>query len=205
MEGIRIYIEGGGDGKETKAQLRLGFQAFFKDLYAIARSLRIHFDVITCGSRKKAYDAFITALETHPNSFNVLLVDSEGPVNTEPWQHLKVSDDWDSPGLAEKHCHLMVQAMEAWFFSDLESLSRFYGKGFNPNPIPRNQKVEQIPKKRLEMALKSATKDTTKGEYHKTRHAPKILECLDAPRVRKASPHCERLFATLAREMGVAV
>src|SRR6266446_4020949 len=40
-----------------------------------------------------------------------------------------------------------------------------------------------------------ATRDTTKGEYHKIRHAHKLLEIVNVGTVRGAAPHCQRLFA----------
>ena len=49
---IRIYIEGGGDDRDTKRQMRQGFSGFLKDLVQIARSKRIKWDIIVCGSRK---------------------------------------------------------------------------------------------------------------------------------------------------------
>src|ERR1017187_7760379 len=43
-------------------------------------------------------------------------------------------------------------------------------------------------------ALKAATKDTTKGKYHKTKHVPALLQSIKPALVRKAAPNCERLF-----------
>jgi hypothetical protein len=38
---IRIYIEGGGDKKETKKAMRIGFSEFLKDIKQIAQQQRI--------------------------------------------------------------------------------------------------------------------------------------------------------------------
>jgi hypothetical protein len=89
VEEIRIYIEGGGDGKNTKALLREGFSNFLKDLIQIARSKRIRWQIIICGSGNNAFNDFKNALATHPDAYNVLLVDSEAPVNKSAWEHLK--------------------------------------------------------------------------------------------------------------------
>ncbi len=91
----------------------------------------------------------------------------------------------------------MVHMMEAWFFADVETLKNFFGQGFNPNCLPGNQHVEQIAKADLESALKAATKHTAKGEYHKIKHGPKLLKTLSALKVRRAAPHCNRIFTTL--------
>jgi Domain of unknown function (DUF4276) len=100
----------------------------------------------------------------------------------------------------------MVQAMDAWFIADIETLKKYYGQGFRENIIPKNSNVESIDKERLFDVLKKATCNTSKGEYHKINHASKLLELLDVAKVRQASPHCvhrrcwrsHRLFTTLA-------
>jgi hypothetical protein len=198
---IRIYIEGGGDSKDTKAFLRQGFSIFLQSLVSMARQNGIRWRIVTCGSRQAAFEALRTAQRDNTESFNVLLVDSEGPVQTTPWLHLRLRDAWDHDNLSDDHCHLMTQAMEAWFIADVEALSNFYGAGFHRNSLPRNPNVEQIAKTQLEPSLKAATRATQKGEYHKIRHASKLLEVISVEVVRGASRHCDRLFTTLTRKM----
>ncbi|MEJ1932322.1 DUF4276 family protein [Nostoc sp. NIES-2111] len=200
---IRIYIEGGGDGKNQKALIRQGFSQFFKPLVEIAKSKKIKWDIIICGSRNNAFRDFQNALKSHPEAFNVLLVDAEALVKVDsPWQHLKFRDNWDKPsGVDESQCHLMVQSMEAWFIADVETLKKFYGQDFKENAIPKNSNVETVEKDRLEPSLKAATGKTTKGEYQKIKHASKLLELLDVSKIRQASPYCDRLFTTLEAKM----
>jgi hypothetical protein len=198
---IRIYAEGGGDSKDTKAFLRQGFSIFLRDLVLLARQRGIRWQIVTCGSRNSAIDAFRTAIRENPESFNVLLVDSETPVGGTPWLHLRTRNEWDGGGLPDDHCHLMAQAMEAWFIADVDTLANFYGAGFHRNSLPRNPNVEQIPKAQLEPSLKAASRATQKGEYHKIRHASKLLESININLVRHASGHCERLFTILAAKM----
>jgi hypothetical protein len=88
----------------------------------------------------------------------------------------------------------MVQAMESWFMADIETLSRFYGQGFQANSLPRNSNIEDIPKDRLEPSLKAATRPTQKGEYQKIKHGCELLKQIDVLTVRGASEHCDRLF-----------
>ncbi|BAY88906.1 MULTISPECIES: DUF4276 family protein [unclassified Tolypothrix] len=203
---IRIYIEGGGYGKNTKALIRQGFSQLFKPLVELAKSQRIKWDIIICGSRNNAFRNFKNAIKSHPDAFNVLLVDAEAPVKIDsPWAHLKFRDNWDKPaGVDDSHCHLMVQAMEAWLVADIETLKKFYGQGFKENAIPKNSNVETIDKESLEPILKSATRSTTKGEYHKINHASKLLALLDLTKIRNASPYCDRLFTILSAKMGVS-
>jgi hypothetical protein len=91
---IRIYVEGGGDGSESKAAIRQGFGQFLDPLRQLARSRRIRWQVVACGGRNSAFDDFKTALGSHEDAFNLLLVDSEAPVSQPPWDHLLVRDGW---------------------------------------------------------------------------------------------------------------
>jgi Domain of unknown function (DUF4276) len=199
---VRIYIEGGGDGKESKKLLRQGFSICFQELKVIARNNQIKWEIIMCGSRSNAFRDFKNALKDYPNAFVVLLVDSEAPANKPPWEHLKLRDNWNSPNVDDTHCYLMVQTMEAWFIADIDALKKYYGQGFKENSIPKHQNnVEKIPKDSLEPSLKAASSNTTKGEYRKIQHAAKLLEMVDVAKVRKASYHCDRLFITLHQKI----
>src|SRR5262249_27287060 len=130
------------------------------------------------------------ALDMHPDAFNVLSIDSEGPVNNGPKAHWKRRDGWNLPDISAEHYHLMVQMMEAWLAADREALRKFYGQRFNANAIPRTPNVEQLGKQDRESALKEATRRTTRGEeYHKIHHGSKILSQLDVSRVRKAAKY----------------
>jgi hypothetical protein len=228
---IRIYIEGSGDesedesttenilpkrqgftskipaGKETTAGLRPGFVHLFKELYDLAKSKGIPIWLTMCGSRRDACEDFLMSVESYPDAFNVLLIDSESPVSEThtPWEHLRSRKE-DQPwilatqGQDDDCCHLMVQTMEAWFIADIDALSKFYNGRFKEDYLHRrlgNQSVENVPKYNLNKWLTSATNKTSKGKYHKTRHAPKLLELLDVDKVRKASPSCDRLFTTI--------
>ena len=199
---IRIYAEGGGDQRSGKAAVQEGFSKFLSSLKEMARKRDIRWYVVACGSRQSAFHDFETALGQHRDAFNVLLVDAEGPVTRPPWEHLQDRDHWSIQRIPGDHCHLMVQTMEAWIVADLENLKRFYGQGFNENPIPGRENVESIEKADLERALMRATQNTQKGEYHKIRHGPKILALVDVGKVRNRARHCERMFATLSAKIG---
>jgi hypothetical protein len=167
----------------------------------MARENGIRWHIVTCGARNAAFDAFRTARAQHPEAFNVLLVDSEAPVQTTSWPHLHERDGWATDGLSDDCCHLMTQAMEAWFIADIATLATFYGQGFHPTAIPRNADVEQVPKAQLETSLRDASRHTQKGEYHKGRHAWRLLKLIDPSTVRRASVHCDRVFTTLQAKM----
>lgn len=201
MTEIRIYVEGGGDSADTKQFLREGFSTFLKELNSKAREKCIRWQLVMCGGRVATIDAFRTAIHQHAQAFNVLLVDSESAVQTTPWKHLQGREEWADKHPHDDHCQLMTQAMEAWFVADIEALSHFYGQGFCGNAFPGYEDVERIAKDDLEPCLKSATQHTTKGEYHKGKHAWKLLKIIDPNKVRRASRHCKRLFDTLSGKM----
>ncbi|NES99663.1 MAG: DUF4276 family protein [Sphaerospermopsis sp. SIO1G1] len=159
---IRIYIEGGGDSKNQKSSLRKGFSHFFKELVNQAKTKNIKLNMIMCGKRNDALRDFKNALKSHPDAFNILLIDAEAPVKkSSVWEHLKLRDNWDKPaGVDDDNCHLMVQTMEAWFIADIETLKKFYGQGFKENAIPKTADVETIPKDNLERILKTASGKT---------------------------------------------
>lgn len=199
---IRVYIEGGGDSRFGKDQLRKGFRIFLNDLYQEARQSGVRFHPpVLCGGRNSAFDDFRTALACHPHAFNVLLVDAEAPVTATPWAHLKSRDGCDNPGVNDDCCHLMVQTMEAWFIADADALAAYYGQGFLRSAIPANPNVESIAKAAIETALVNATRHTGKQKYKKIQDASRLLERMDPAVVRGKAPHCDRLFTLLAGKM----
>ncbi len=192
---IRIYVEGGGDSRQQKAQIREGFSQFFY------KELGKRISVIPCGSRNNTFRLFKAALQSHVDDYNILLVDAEAYVkfNSTTWEHLRQRDEWVRPvNSRDNQCHLMVQTMEAWFMADVDAVAKFYGKKFNRNPIPRRNDIEDIPKSELEPALIKATKSTQKGSYKKIAHGAKLLALISPELVKQRSKHCDKLFKTLA-------
>jgi hypothetical protein len=195
---IRIYLEGGGDNASGKAKLRQGMSIFLAKISETARSRNVHWAVIPCGPRQQAFDGFANALRDHPEALNVLLVDSEAPVSSATWDHLRRRDSWSWPVEGTNTaCHLMVQTMEAWIVADPEALARFFGPGFNRNAIPRNTNVEEIGKETLIAALEEAARHTNKRRYHKLDHGARLLERINPDTVRIKAAHCDKLFKFL--------
>ncbi len=127
-------------------------------------------------------------------SFHCSFVDSEGPLQPHqtPGAHLLQRDDWKN--LPDEQVHLMVQCMESWFLADKGALAKYCGQGFRANNLPGNLKIEEVLKEDVANGLKSATRDTTKGEYHKTKHWFEILELINPEAVRKAVGLCGEVF-----------
>lgn len=198
MKGLRIYIEGGGDGKNQKQALRLGFQAFLEPLRKMARARGLHWNVILCGGRSSTFDDYRIALRQHADSVNLLLVDAEAPVSRSPWEHLRGRDNWTRPDSASgDQCHLMVQVVEAWLIADPDGLANYYGQGFNRNALPGNPNVEEVGKPGIESGLQRATAQTQKGPYRKIRHCADLLSVVSVEKVRARAAYCQRLFFTV--------
>lgn len=193
---VRFYIEGA-------PALREGFRGFFRPLEEQARRNRWGWAVVMCGSRSSAYDAFRLALQTYADALVLLLVDAERPVSGTAREHLSsaAGDRWNLKGVDDRQCHLMAQAMEAWLISDVRALERYFGQDFQAGALPRNSRVEEIPKADLATALADATRKSRKGKYHKTRHAPALLAHLDSTKVRTHAPHCDRLFVVIEQQL----
>jgi Domain of unknown function (DUF4276) len=206
---LHIHCEGGGKGFGVTEPLRNGMRAFLKPLYDLASQKKVRITLTFHRGRDQAYKQFLSAMNDFPDIFHVLLVDTEAPVTNQealqnPWVHLCEKDGWCLHQDKPDRCYLMVQAMEAWFMADKDALKEFYKQGFNVNALPANPRIEEIPKDQLEPSLKRASKTTTKGEYHKIKHGGKLLEVIRSTEVRKASPHCNRLFTTLENKINAA-
>jgi hypothetical protein len=172
---IRVYFEG-------DVALKPGFHALFTELREKAREKRVGLRLIAAEGTPDR--DFAMARKYHPEACNLLLRDSEGPL----------------PANRDDSVFWMVEMMESWFHADKDALAEFYESGFQKGSLAANPKVEEIPKRDLVNGLKAATKPTKKGAYHKTAHAPKLLQRIRPTLVRAAAPNCERLFqAVLAR------
>jgi len=197
VEEIRIYVEGGGDQRTGKAAVREGFSKFLSEIREKARSHRVHWSIVACGSTRNTIEDYQNALQRHRHAVNVLLVDSDGPVILPPADHLKQHGGFDLANISPNLVHLMVQVMEAWILSDRDALERFYGGGLNTTALPRRANMEEVEKQDVYRALSDATRHTKKGEYHKIRHGPRILALLDVSKVRERAMHCHRLFCMM--------
>ena len=184
---VRIYFE--GDPK-----LRSGFRSLFTDLQSASRRIT----PVPC--KANAIADFMDGIKNYPDAVNILLIDSEGPYTPNLLQEVRQHDHWDTAlgrQVPDNRLHFMVPVMESWFLADRATLRNYYGPGLAENRLPANQQVEQILKDDVINGLVAATRDTGKGRYHKTRHAPALLAALNPAQVRAAAPACANLFAAL--------
>jgi hypothetical protein len=199
MSSIAIYMEGGGDGKDSKAALRLGMDAFLNPLKDAVRAKEWKWRLVCCGGRNAAFDGFRNAVQNGDDTIVALLVDAEEAVNAPARAHLQSRDRWDLESSSDNVVHLMVQAMEAWVIADPDALAAYYGQKFRKTALPKARNLETVAKDDVAKALEEATRDTQKGPYHKVRHASDLLKRIDRDKVQKRCPHCARLFDTLLK------
>lgn len=202
VNSIAIYIEGGGDTNSTKSMLREGFSEFLKSVRELARRKGIRWQLIICGGRSKAYDAFVDAVAKEPAVFNVLLVDSEEPASSSgsPWTHLlnRQTDRWHKPpNTGDAQCQMMVVCMEAWFLADPAGLKRHFGGNLDVTKLPAAGQAETRQKEDIGDALRQAVLPTVAREYEKIRDGAALLKCVSPDEVRKHCKWCQRLFTDL--------
>ena len=202
MSAVAIYMEGGGNGKGSKAALRRGMDSFLGALKNAARAKGWRWKLVCCGARGETFHAFENARSNGGDGLTLLLVDSEGPVNTGPRAHLAAQDGWDMCGVDDGDVHLMAQVMETWLVADREALAAYYGQDFRANALPARRNLEEENKTAIAAALDEATRRTKKGGYRKIQHAADLLARIDPAKARERCRHCERLFDTLGAAVG---
>jgi Domain of unknown function (DUF4276) len=194
---FRIFVEGGAKGQLAQ-KCRQGFARFFEKAGLGQRKPRI----VSCGSRKDAYDDFCHALsKTGVNDVFLLLVDSEAPVmvsTDQVWTHVKErqGDGWDKPATADAEMlHFMVECMENWFLADPRAMESFFGQGFNVDALPKKRDIESIAKAEVYEALKKATsKLKTKRSYGKGEHSFPLLEKINPVQVEASGDFGRRVI-----------
>lgn len=199
---VRVYIEGGAEGKTADSDFRRGWKRFLTELHEIAMANGYNsLEVVRGKGRGNAYRRFIHHKTEHPTDLCVLLVDSETavPIGTPVWNVVRnrIGDKWQRPAWAtENHLYLMVHFVETWLLTDQTALQAFFKKGFNPKPLPTTN-LENRTKSEVEQALNNATKNSSKGAY---RHgqAHEIMELVSPDNV-KTLHHGNRLFETLGK------
>ena len=199
MKEIAVYFEGGGDIRETQAQLRNGMNLFLRTLKDLADARGWRWRLVALGGREQAYREWQRSVDASPDVLHILLVDSEAEVSRSPCEHLRnrPGDGWAIKKAHEPQVHLMAQCMEAWLVADAEGLAGYYKKCFAVSQLPKRQNLEEEPKTSIYQALERATSKTKKGAYGKIKHASALLALVDPNKARQRCPHCDRLFATL--------
>jgi len=193
---VKLYIEGGGEGRLLDTLFRQGWQQFF-----VAAGLADRMPGVVRGQgRTQTFDLFAKAI-ANPRSgtLPLLLVDSEDPVMAghSVWQHLKARDDCDRPsGAADDQGFLMAQVMETWFLADRDLLRRYFGTSLRENHLRQWPDLEAVPKLTVFDALEKSTAGCQR-HYSKGKVSYELLGRLNPASVEAACPHAKSLLDRL--------
>jgi len=195
---VRVYIEGGAEGKTADSDFRSGWKRFLFELHELAIGNGYHsLEVVRGKGRGRTFNLFRKHRSSYPQDLCVLLADSESPVpaGANVWNIVasRTGDKWQRPSWAtERHLYLMVHFVETWLLTGPDALRQFFKRGFDEGSLP-NTNLETRSKADIEKALKKATN----GSY---RHgqAHEIIALVNPANV-KTLFHGNRLFETLGR------
>lgn len=95
----------------------------------------------------------------------------------------------------EEYVYFMVQELEAWFISQPAIIDSFFGSG-TANHLPSPSQASQITKPAK--VLQQATRNSSKGRYHKVKHCIELLKRLDAVQLRVDFPQFNGLVDKIA-------
>ena len=184
---IRIYFEG-------NKKLREGFNKLIRSKIEQTSHSCVRFNLIAGGSKEETIKDFKKAVSSHKNASIIMLIDSDRAYDSGLLMNIRSQI---GANVQDEQIHFMVQVMESWFLADRDALKQYYKQNFQESRLPQNPDVEQIPKSDVITGLENATRDTQKGKYHKTKHAPQLLSKLNADKVCSVAPSCKRLFDSL--------
>jgi Domain of unknown function (DUF4276) len=192
----KIYVEGGGEGKDLKSKCREGFQKFIQASGNFeGRMPRI----VACGGRNEAFNDFTTAHKLASKEFVALLVDSEDVVKNveEPWQHLKLRDNWGQPtGATNEQVLLMTTSMETWIIADRVTLHNYFGAELQETALPALNNLESKSRKDIFNQLVHATRNC-KNAYQKGERSFDILGKINPSVIKVHLPSLARVITIL--------
>ena len=196
---MNIVFEGSSD-------LRSGYSQLFQAHRDRARAKRLRFKLVAGGPRTETIKDFLRFCSTEPSSLNVLLIDSEGPV-TDTVRYISDSirslSVWNAGGFcSDEQLHLMVQAMEAWFVADPQSLRRHFGRDYNTRALPSPQAAETVSAADLVTAIRRGLPHSRRRRgYDKVSDGVELLRWIDVDIVSQHCVHFRRLWAFLDRSI----
>lgn len=114
----------------------------------MCRSKRYRFELVE--PEGTPVQDFRDALKTHPDAWNVLVVDWEDDDEAAIRKRALEGCDQDS-------VFWMVQIMESWFLAYADALKAIFKTNLNENALKRNPNVEEIPKQDVLDCLRRAT------------------------------------------------
>lgn len=200
MSEIRIYVEGGGNGKDLQSKCREGFRKLLENTGFKGRVPRI----VACGSRNEAYSDFCTAQAKSGGVYIALIVDSEDPVADieATWAHLAARDNWmQPPNATDDQVFLMTTCMETWIITDRASLASLYRADcLQTSSLPSLNAIETRNRHTIQDALVQATR-RCKNAYAKNRRSFEALGSVDPETLKTHLPSFERMARILDEKL----
>jgi hypothetical protein len=200
MVSAKIFVEGGGEGKDLKSRCREGFSKLIKKMGFAGHMPRI----VACGGRQSAYDMFNIAMTSAGyDEYPILLVDSEDAISSNlPWEHLYLRDSWDRPASAsDDQAQMMATCMETWIMADHEALQKVFGSCLRRGSLLSANNLEKRSRQELLAALKSATDNCGKNKgYDKGERSFQLLAELNPKSLENLSYFC-RFKEALSRHL----
>jgi hypothetical protein len=199
---VRLYAEGGGDGKDLKIRCQQGFHKLFQRAKELSRTP----EIVACGGRQQAYDRFLTAHANRGNDYIGLLIDSEDPVEdlNKPWQHLstRAGDSMPRPNdVADDQALLIQTCIETWMVADRASLRSHYRPDcFRENALLPLEGIETRDRHSIQASLVSATK-ACKNSYEKNKRSFELLGNLDPEFLKENLSDFARVHRILQRKL----
>lgn len=202
---VRVYIEGGAEGKTADNDFRRGWKKFLRELHELARENGYQsLEPVRGKGRGNAFKKFKDHRMKYPNDLCVLLVDSETHVPDDAlvWNVVaqREGDKWVRPEWAcEAHLYLMVEMAETWLLTDQEALQNFfdtrYEKNFKVRDLPATN-LEGRSKSEIDAVLEKATQKCKKGSYqHGQAHEISSSSDQRRSRLSRTASDCSRSWA----------
>lgn len=196
----KLYVEGGGDGKDLHARCREGVRKLLENCGLAGRMPSI----VACGPRQNAYDNFHTAfVNAKPGDYFALLVDSEEPVGdvNQPWRHLASRDGWTKPRRCpDSRVFLMTTCMETWLVADRDALNEFFGQHLQGSALPTTNNLESRSRETLLQKLEHATRNCDNA-YKKGACSFELLAKVNPETLKPLLPSFKRMIDTLDADL----
>jgi len=198
----RIYLEGGGDGKDLKMRCQKGFHNLLKKQTQLEGRLP---HLVACGGRERVYDRFkISHSQSGSDEYVAMLIDSEEPVKDieKTWSHLKERDGWKRPkGAKDDQVLFMTTCMETWIITDRDALRSHYRSDcLQLSSLPALDNIENRSRHDVQGGLENATRNCV-NTYKKGKRSFEILGKLAPDTLRQYLPSFVRVCEVLNRKL----
>ena len=200
MSTARLYIEGGGAGKDLQIGLKRGLGKLLENSGFRGRMPRLFIS----GGRTQTFDDFGAAhSQWGAQDYVAMLVDSEEPLaNLEAsWQHLLARDHRLRPvGAEDEQVLFMTTCMETWIIADRRALAEHYGARLQANALPPLVALEERARGEIQDQLVHATRNCA-NVYRKGKRSYAILGRLDPTTLAPLLPSFRRVLRILDRKL----